>query len=553
MNKKNSTSAVSRRSFFRKGAAVGAGAAGLAGPVSAQTKFDRSADVVVVGAGASGLPAAIMARDQGATVIVIDSNHDIGGHAMVSGGRIPLGGGTSLQKKYGVQDSADQVYLDHTNHRNREFRFGDRDLIRMWADENAPTFEFLLQNGVIFNDVAPSIVNGGTVPRLFIAKPYSDNLNETINGSPGSGLVRHLEASARAKGVTFLLRHKMTKIVKDKERVTGITAISAGKEIHIQAKRGVIIATGGHTANVDFRRMFDPRLTEEYQTAGEPWTQQLADGELAAIDIGASLWATSNVANEVGYSVTKTIHIGCRYGYRNLKWDPKSPMFDKAGSSGLSVKDFQDVILVNQIGQRFWNEVDESYSFLNACLGNNGNLGHGFGTNAKANGGGPIWAIFDAGSVQREGWDPRPPNVVPNVQGTGWFFSADTLAELAAKISNPHQLQPMPARVLEESVARYNSFVDAGKDADFSKPSPRFKIQTPPFYAAWSTPILHDCLAGLRINRKCQVIDIRGKVIPGLYCAGESAGGFALHGLPRVIVFGRVAGREAASLKNQPA
>jgi succinate dehydrogenase/fumarate reductase flavoprotein subunit len=499
------------------------------------------ADVVVVGAGASGLPAAIMARDQGASAIVIDANHDIGGHAMLSGGRVPLGGGTSLQKKYNVADSADQVYLDHTNHRNKEFRFGDRDLIRMWADENAATFEFLIENGVIFNDARPTIVNGGTVPRLFITKPFSDNLNETINGTPGSGLVRHLEASARAKGVTFLLRHKMTRIIRDSAsqgRVLGITAQFEGKDVNIQAKRGVIIATGGHTANVEFRRMFDPRLTEEYQSAGEPWTKQMAEGEQAAMEIGASLWATSNVANERGYQVTKTIHIGCRYGYRNLKWNPKSPLFDRAGASGLTVHDFQDVILVNQIGQRFWNEVDETYDFLNACLGTNGNLGKA----AKVNGGGPIWAVFDSDAVQREGWDPRP----PNVDMSGWFFGADTIGELARKIANPYQLAPLPAPSLEETVAKYNSYVESGKDQDFGKPAPKFKIQTPPFHAAWSTPILHDCLTGLKINRKCQVIDIQGKVIPGLYACGESAGGFALHGLPRVTVFGRVAGREAA-------
>jgi len=41
---------------------------------------------------------------------------------------------------------------------------------------------------------------------------------------------------------------------------------------------------------------------------------------------------------------------------------------------------------------------------------------------------------------------------------------------------------------LENTVARYNSFVDAGKDADFGKPAPKFKIQTPPFHAAWATP-----------------------------------------------------------------
>jgi hypothetical protein len=458
-----------------------------------------------------------------------------------------LGGGTSLQKKYGITDSADRVYLDHTDHRNREFRFGDRDLIRMWADENVPTFEFLIENGVLFNDVPPTIVNGGTVPRLFVAKPFSDNLNETINGSPGSGLVRHLEVSARAKGAAFLLRHKMIRILRENPsagRVVGVTATNNGKDVNIQARRGIIIATGGHTANVEFRRMFDPRLTEEYQTAGEPWTKQMAEGELAAMDIGASLWATSNVANEVGYSVTKTIHIGCRHGHGNLKWNPKSPLFDRAGASGLTVRDCQDLILVNQIGRRFWNEMDETYDFLNACLGTNGNIGNG----RKVNGGGPIWAVFDSGAVQRESWDPRPPSVDQN----GWFCSANTIGELAGKIVNPYQFQPVPARALEETVKKYNACVDAGKDQEFGKPTPKYKIQTPPFYAAWSTPILHDCLTGLKINGKCQVIDIHGQIIPGLYCAGESAGGFALHGLPRVIVFGRVAGREAALAKARP-
>ena len=52
-----------------------------------------------------------------------------------------------------MADSADQVYLDHTNHRNPEFRYADRDLVRAWADENVASFEFLLENGVIFDDV----------------------------------------------------------------------------------------------------------------------------------------------------------------------------------------------------------------------------------------------------------------------------------------------------------------------------------------------------------------------------------------------------------------
>ena len=51
---------------------------------------------------------------------------------------------------------------------------------------------------------------------------------------------------------------------------------------------------------------------------------------MLAMTIGAALWATSNTANEIGRTVTKTRHIGCKYGYQNLKWNAKSPMFDRA-------------------------------------------------------------------------------------------------------------------------------------------------------------------------------------------------------------------------------
>ena len=46
--------------------------------------------------------------------------------------------------------------------------------------------------------------------------------------------------------------------------------------------------------------------------------------------------------------------------------------------------------------------------------------------------------------------------------------------------------------------------------------------------------------------RKCQVIDLNGEVIPGLYCGGESAGGFSQHGLARAVCQGYIAGNVAA-------
>jgi succinate dehydrogenase/fumarate reductase flavoprotein subunit len=159
------------------------------------------------------------------------------------------------------------------------------------------------------------------------------------------------------------------------------------------------------------------------------------------------------------------------------------------------------------------------------------------------NGGGPIWAIFDADAVAREKWDPKPPNVDP----AGFFFEAGTLGELAKKIQMKYQRVPMPPQALEETVARYNGFVDAGKDDDFDKPKPLYKIATPPFYAAWSTPVIHDTRVGLRINGKGQVIDMNGEIIAGLYSCGETAGGFSQHGLARATCQGYIAGQNAAA------
>jgi hypothetical protein len=54
-----------------------------------------------------------------------------------------------------------------------------------------------------------------------------------------------------------------------------------------------------------------------------------------------------------------------------------------------------------------------------------------------------------------------------------------------------------------------------------------YKIANPPFYAAWATTVVHDTRAGLRINPKCQVIDMNGEVIPASIAAGNRLPGSA--------------------------
>jgi succinate dehydrogenase/fumarate reductase flavoprotein subunit len=562
--------------------------------------WDFEADVVVIGSGAAGLPAAIRAVEEAASVIVVEANYDVGGHAILSGGNVPLGGGTSAQRKFGIEDSPDVVFSDLTDwsivqpNGWPDYRYNDREVMRAFADHCAPTYEFLVANGVEFKDIPPdnqgAHTTGNSAPRENHTFWKKGAGQESPNARPGTGLIRPLEASARKKGVKFLLNYKMTSLIRETHgarRVVGMAAYyrprimpgeskplksfrtdgnidSTKPNVNIRAKKGIIVATGGMTSNLHFRRMFDPRLTDVLQVAGEPYSYQDASGELAGMAIGASLWGFANQILENGDNIRTQRAIGTKFNY--MTWELESPIFPVVKAQGLSVKNWHDLILVNQVGKRFYDETKGDYPHGNVCndicpytpndYRNNENIEfhptkYNFFNAAVAMNEysqppdyspGPVWAIFDADAVNRNRWNVAPPYVDPD----GYFFSANTLADLAAAIKNEYQAKPMNGATLEATVARYNSFVDAGEDKEFGKPTPKFKIQTPPFYAAWGTPLVHDTRTGLRINAKCQVIDLNGKLIPGLYCAGESAGGFNQHGMGRCTTQGFIAGRSAA-------
>ena len=91
---------------------------------------------------------------------MVETNYDVGGHAIISGGHMALGGGTSAQKKYGIPDSPDTVFSDLTDwsivqpNGWPDYRYNDRAVMRAFADHCALTYEFLLANGVEFTDKA---------------------------------------------------------------------------------------------------------------------------------------------------------------------------------------------------------------------------------------------------------------------------------------------------------------------------------------------------------------------------------------------------------------
>lgn len=603
------TTAISRRSMLI-GSAF-AGMAGLAGAAQAAPcapaipkKWDFEADVVIIGAGAVGLPAAIGAVEAGHSVLVVDCNYDIGGHAITSGGNVPLGGGTSFQKKYGIKDDPEIFFRDLTDWSVVEssgmpdYRYNDRAVQHALAMNSAPCFEFLLANGVPFVDKAPDNAGahgvGISARREHHCLWFKGQSAESPAGAGGTGLMRALEASARAKGVKFLLNYHMDELFREEDgerRVVGLRAHhsprinpetkealksfrsegnveSTAETVTVHAKVAVVVATGGNAGNVEFRRIFDPRLTAEYANAAEEYSPQDASGELAAMAIGASLWGTANQSMDRNGSLRKRPLVGTRTNY--IRWTAKSPLFPLIRHTGLNIRDWQDAIIVNQTGRRFYNEIDNGYpngshegfykdgkpyvhgdwrnttrtpfrprNYIDAALAiNEGSAEPDFAA-------GPQWAIFDAAALERENL-----RVEPGVCDPELFFEFDTVEGLAEKINTcPWQKWKMDGKVLAETVSRYNGFVDAGADADFDKPKPAHKIEKGPFYAAWATFAVHDSYAGLRIDRDCRVMDIEGKPIAGLWCGGESAGGCSQHGLGRCVTQGYIIGRRLAELK----
>ena len=127
---------------------------------------------------------------------------------------------------------------------------------------------------------------------------------------------------------------------------------------------------------------------------------------------------------------------------------------------------------------------------------------------------------------------------------------ADTLQELGMKAA----IEP---EALAATIADYNSDTAAGRDSRYFK-SPAYlqPVSKPPYYAIeLRAAAIGMTYTGLRVDIEARVIGTNGKPIKGLYCAGECAGGIIRHyvgggnSLLNCFVYGRVAGRNAASLK----
>ena len=526
------------------------------------------------------------------------------------------------------------------------YRYNERDLHRAYADNCYAAREFLMANYVRFSRITGTHGNGGMsrarrATTFLMEGPTTDIKKGTITKQDagiagvssshfaprlmddgtkiaskgartnGAALSRCLEFSAREKGVRFILNRHMDEIIREQPfsgRVVGIRASYSPRfdpdtgaqlqslwrngniedrteTIFIRARKAVIIGAGGHGANPQFRSMFYPAWREPaFVSSG--WALlgprgQDASGIIAGMRIGANL---AGMQQNLGYA--STFHFPGTLATRDPYTDmlPGHPTFSMRGSTGipLGTDSFQHLIVVNQVGKRFFNELlvttreggaafpagpgkgqpksaldHVQLDWRNASAANiratyaepnsvHAALAMNEGSTAPDYFSGPIWAIFDRAAVERDQWNIDPPFTSPT---NGFFFSADTLEELAARIHKGHEFQRVPLTYLAETVARWNSYVDRNGDPEFGRgaDAPMYRIEKPPFYAASLYPVWHDSYGGLRINGKAQVIDMQGDPIPGLYAGGEASGGGNQHGLGRALVHGYIAGTYAAN------
>ena len=548
--------------------------------------WDYEADVVVIGAGGAGLPAALKALEDGASVLVVEANYDCGGHAAVSEGQLHSGGYTVDQQRWDVTDSADLYYYDHT----RGFldsRYNDRAVVRSVANSMAEAYEFILKKGIIVQDIEPmvrSYYRDGGYDADGIARMTYVDATEWVNDitgrkNNGIGVTRPLEKSLRDAGVPFLMNYHMDTIVREGQtegRVIGIQAsytptilpgetepltsffsegnIECTKDhVYVRANKAVIICTGGSIGNVTFRTSIDPRLGPEFDgLAGMPFSDQDASGEIAALKVGAAMGSMAGYMVDDGAAIVAPARVGCQYGYGN-GFDENSKVWKLFRSRGI-VPDYKSMIVVNMLGQRCGNEdlltnsrsLPKSYEYFSTALCSVFIDADGDG-NAECYGG-PLWAIFDQAAADRNDWDME--NAVD--YEFGYAFKADTLEELAEAVVNKYYEDiRMDPNILMETVARFNAAVQTGTGDDWGRVNLDYTIEQGPFYCVWATPNLHDTLAGLRTDGSMQVLDLEANPIPGLFAAGESAGGMHVHGLGRVITSAYIAGRAAASVDEE--
>ncbi|WP_252258574.1 FAD-dependent oxidoreductase [Erythrobacter aurantius] len=533
-----------------------------------EVKTVEEFDVVVCGSGAGGLLAAVRLHDAGLKPVVIEKSSRHGGTSATSGGGIwiPLNG---LAQKPDDRDQA-LTYLNAVS--KGDYR---PDKLEAYVDNGFEMVAYLGKIGVPMVSVpgfpdyiagAPGASSGRSLfpleldgaklgeeffrlresplsyklfGRYALNLEQSFSLSERAKGwqwtaakmlakywldigwrrktsqdrrlTMGRALVGGLRRAMLERKIPLIYDCGMTGLVLEEGKIVAVDAETRGERVRFAAKRGVIVAAGGHEQNQTLRDQLLPVKTDRNWSLS-PANMNVGDGLRCGEEAGAATeslsanwWAPSMQLPSV------TIP--------NL--DVAVPMyFDHRHPFSLCV---------NQLGKRFVNESCSYDEFGQAMIADYEATGANL----------PCWLVFDAKFRRQYPCGPilpdfiMPDRKIPQEWWDSYIFKADDIHALAAKMR-------VPPEALSATVERMNGFAKTGKDEDFGRgengfdrffgkdhggPNPCFgAIDQGPFYAVRIDLGDLGTKGGLKTNAQAQVLATDGAPIGNLYAVGNSSG-----------------------------
>lgn len=496
---------LSRREFLRGAAAggvaglvVGGGGAALLvsgknkGAAGIPEEWDEETDIVVVGFGGAGAAAAIMAHDAGAEVIVLEKAVTAGGSTAMCGQCI-YGAGTSVQKALGIEDSAEEMLKYY-----RAVCDGDQEILKLLCDESAPGIEWLIGLGMkVPAEIGmPGITVGGVEPDYAdITAPVPRSHWSSDEGALWPILLK----AVKDRGIKFYLETPASGLVQSGDEILGVVAEKEGQPWQIQARKGVIISAGGFSRNKKMLYDF------------------VSNVELVAFTCLTDDGDGIKMAQSAGAGIAFPDAIDGVPSWRN----PEVPN-NFTISPEYTLQDNPAYIITNLDGNRF---VDETtyYGYSNPKI-----LDQPQG----------IAFVITCGDAGKK-------NIV-----TKDVKSSDTLEGLAKELG-------IDPEGLVSTVERWNQYCQEAQDPECGRTSLLSPIDAPPYYGAATYPGFAATQGGIKINTKTEVLDaLTEQPIPRLYAAGCCAASYGRlypgcgSMVNEIIVTGRIAGRNAASLES---
>lgn len=489
-------------------------------------------EVLVIGAGNAGLMAAAAAAEKGAKTVVIEKEKTI--NLM----RLTIGGiNTNAQKRAGVEiNKYDLVeYLAGFAQHNV-----DESLLYQWVDNSAEAVNWLEDNVL-----KPNGAHLRSEPDAKVSNPiykaFPTQNDATIDDKTFASYGKWFQKKVEELGVNLAFETSLIELIKSHGVVTGVIAkdLKRNEYLRINASKGVILCTGGYSANKELLSKWNPLALKKNIFNDSPRNDGI--GITSAMSLGAikdELPAVCVFDRGLAPVGTKTEDMYVQTDrYTDWLWLGSHPL-----------------LKVNLRGERFANESTPYEFIVNAASKQPGYLyamiwDGNFGEYA---------AQFHTLGCARVGFPGYMASAEKLVEDTeqyvdkGLVVKAETIEELAEKMQ-------LPVENLKKTIKRNNELAKKGVDEDFGKEAYRLTpIDQAPYYGCTLGGRLLCTFDGLRINKRMEVLDEGYEPIKHLYAAGNDSGGFFCGSYPDRVpgtaashaqTFGRLAGKQAASNK----